>query len=63
MNRVVRETRERVGDHADFNFGFVRVAEFEHSLRNSAQVRIGKRMQPWYSRAGLASRSSRDFLH
>ena len=37
MNGVVGEARERVGDRADFNFGLVRLAQFENSLRDAAR--------------------------
>ena len=45
VNGVVGEARERVGDHADFDFGFVGVAEFEDSLGDAPHVRVGKQMQ------------------
>ena len=66
MNRVVGEARQRVRDHADFDFGFVRVAEFEDSFRDAAHLGVGKQMQAGHSRAGFAVRgesaiSSPDF--
>ena len=42
MNRVVRETRQRVRDDSDFNFGLVRVAELENLLGNAPHLRVGK---------------------
>ena len=38
MNRVVGEASERVGSRVDFNFGFVRVAEFQDSLGEAFEI-------------------------
>ena len=62
MNRVVGEARERVGDHADFDFGFVRVAEFEDSLGNAPHLRVGKQMQPATAAPVCGARQTRLFF-
>ncbi len=46
VNRVVGEARERVGDHADFDFGFVRVAELENSFRDAPHSASESRCRP-----------------
>ncbi len=45
MNRVVGKSRQRVRHHADFDFGLVRVAEFEDFLGDAPQFGVGKQMQ------------------
>ena len=62
MDRVVGEARERVGDHADLDFGFVRVAQFENSLGNAPHVRVGKQMQGRHGGARCAPFGSARFL-
>ena len=53
MNRVVGESRQRIRDHADFHFGFIRIAEFEDFLGDAAQFGVGKQVQCGDGRPGL----------
>ncbi len=62
MNRVVGEARERVRDHADFDFGLIGVAEFENLLRNAPHFGVGEQVQRCNRRAGLASRGGMRIL-
>ena len=61
VNGVVGEARQRVGDGADFDFGFVGVAEFENFLRDAAHLRVGEQMQAGDGRGISAPGTARLF--
>ena len=55
MNRIVRETRQRIGHFIDVNFGFLHANRFrqpQNSLDDLLKFALGQQ----FDRAGLSSR-------